>query len=248
MPLKAIRTRLRLIRYYSRPPPSGRWNRAHDIALAAALVLAWPMTWLLDRAWVARSAPVMNSGFLYRGREGQLFALTATADPISGRTTHDTDLVGAYQIDLTDAEHGWPFVTSLGMRQGTIDVQLFEEARRMGAADLPPDSPVRAAIEDELADTGQSVAAAVVWGSESQRAAVSRRAGAWLANGIVWSLALVIAARLLVSAARIPAAIVSAGRAAGQRRRASTGRCAGCGYDLRGSAFGERCPECGVLL
>ena len=89
--------------------------------------------------------------------------------------------------------------------------------------------------------------AAAAWGG-SERPAVTRRLGAWLANGIIWSFALMVVARLSVIAVRIAAAIVSAGRASGRRRRAESGRCAGCGYDLRGSTFGERCPECGVLL
>ncbi len=244
MPLKAIRTRLRLIRYYSRSRPSGRWNRIHDIAMAAALILAWPLTWLLDTVWVARSVSVVNSGFLYGEPDGRIVAITATTAPIDV-LPEDANYVGAYRVELADEEHGWPFATSHGIRGGSFVVDVLDS---VSAADLPPEPPVRAAIERELLATGQGAAAAILRGSEANLPAVSRRIGAWLANGIVLSLALVIAARLLVGAARIPAAIVSAGRAAAQRRRAGTGRCAGCGYDLRGSPFGERCPECGVLL
>ncbi len=244
MPLKAIRTRLRLIRYYSRSRPSGRWNRVHDIAMAAALILAWPLVWLLDVAWVVRSVSVVNSGFLYSEPGGRIVAMAATTAPIDV-LPQDGSYCGGYRVVLADEEHGWPFVTSHGIRGGTISADVLDS---VSAADLPPDDPIRAAIERELAATGQGAAAAMLLGSAADLPAVSRSIGAWLANGIVWSLALVIAARLLVGAARIPAAIVSAGRAAGQRRRAGTGRCAVCGYDLRGSTFGERCPECGVLL
>jgi hypothetical protein len=32
-----------------------------------------------------------------------------------------------------------------------------------------------------------------------------------------------------------------------RRRRATRGQCLACGYDLRGCAAGERCPECGTI-
>jgi hypothetical protein len=247
MLLRSIRRRLRLIRYYSAARPYGRWSKARDAAMAAALLLAWPLTWLIDRAWVTRSNRVVITGFLYRQPGGQLFALTTTTSGKARDPTGDADFYGAYLIDLTDEERGWPFASSSGLRGGTINVELFEEGLSLGAADLPRASPVRAAIEQELNWGGQGAAASAVWGN-STVPAVTTRPGAWLANGILWSLALVIAAWPLVGAARLTAAFLSAGRAARRRHLARRGRCAGCGYDLRGSPFGERCPECGALL
>jgi len=59
------------------------------------------------------------------------------------------------------------------------------------------------------------------------------RASAWLFGIPDWAIALL--------AALLPLSMIRARFV--QRRRISAGRCAGCGYDLRGVS--GRCPECG---
>jgi predicted Zn-ribbon and HTH transcriptional regulator len=55
----------------------------------------------------------------------------------------------------------------------------------------------------------------------------------------LWSVALLVGLLPLVSGARW------AGRRLRTRTRRRQGRCLACGYDLRGNASPERCPECG---
>ena len=49
----------------------------------------------------------------------------------------------------------------------------------------------------------------------------------------------------LVTLALLPVPLVAATRIVRTRRRRKLGRCARCGYDLRGSRDSGRCPECG---
>ena len=58
------------------------------------------------------------------------------------------------------------------------------------------------------------------------------------------SFALVASVRILQFAAMN----LRARRDRGRLQRLATGRCAECGYDLRGLEFNERCPECGQLV
>ncbi|MBM4111983.1 MAG: hypothetical protein FJ253_01210 [Phycisphaerae bacterium] len=53
---------------------------------------------------------------------------------------------------------------------------------------------------------------------------------------------------LLIQGLRARGAIVLRRRERRRVQHQRSLRCPGCGYDLRGSVFGERCPECGTML
>ena len=248
MPLRAIRKRLRLIRYYSAARPYGRWNKVLDIALASALVLAWAVTWLLDQACVARSERVVITGTLYRDSGGVVWAWTTPPPAPPDDLRRDAVFYGAWRIDARDEDHGWPFVSSRGPRGAAINVELFEEGQTLGADDLLPDTPVRAAIERGLANSEDGGVAVALWARQNGRRAASHQLRGWLANGLTWSLLLAIAAWLSVKAARFAAALLAVGRTVRRHHRARGGRCGACGYDLRASAYADRCPECGAPL
>lgn len=242
MPLRAIRRRLRLIRYYSAARPHRPWAAVRDRAMLAALVLAWPLTWFVDRTWVAGMRPVVVTGYFFPEPGGGFRAAAVEPDPLILVTGH----VGTWRIVLTHEECGWPWVTSYRFSESRMSAELHPDA--LGAEDLPPESMLRAAIEAEVLTEGEAATAAALWKTPVARTVIARRPGAWVANGIMWSIALLLLAWPLVAVARLAVAIAVARRAAGTRRLVRSGRCAGCGYDLRGSVFRERCPECGVLL
>ncbi len=242
MPLRAIRERLRLIRYYSAVQPYNRWSRVQDIALVAAIVAAWPVTWALDRGYVAQGTPMVITGNLYEDPGGRMWAWMKI--PSIDRRG-DAEFVGAFRITIRRESHGWPFVTSHGPRRAVMNVELFAGNRSLAAGDLPPASPARRAIDAALAESGDYRVALALRSDDG--AALTTRAQGWVANVLVWSLALVAAASLAVVCLRFASFVMVVKRSdlAHQRRRAD--RCVACGYDLKGNPFGERCPECGTL-
>ena len=242
MPLRAIRERLRLIRYYSAVRPYSRWSRVQDIALVTAIVAAWPVTWAFDSGYVVQATPLVTTGNLYEDPDGRTWA-QLTIPSVDRRG--DAEFVGAFRITMRQESHGWPFVTSHGPRRTEMNVELFAGNRSLAAADLPPESPAREAIDTLLVESGERQVATALWGDGE--AAIMYRAGGWVANFVVWSLALMAAAVLAVTGLRFASFVGLWKRKelAQQRRRAD--RCEACGYDLKGNPFGDRCPECGTL-
>ena len=104
---------------------------------------------------------------------------------------------------------------------------------------------MRAAIERSLVDDERGAPFADRW-----RGGGPERRFRWLAIGagaLVWWVILYVLAALVILCAR---AWATARRRQRQDRwsvRRAEGRCAHCGYDLRGIEFSERCPECGHL-
>lgn len=236
--LRAVRDRLRLIRYYSATRPYNRWSRAADLSVAAALLLAWPATWMLDRTWVRSSQPESLTGKLLKDPDGRVWALvheTPRQQPPRG----DAALHGAFQLTIEHEGRGWPFVSSVAPPVGNLSVQLFAEQS---------DAPVNPAIEASLVAVGHDHAVDALRAGNAESVTRSTRVAGWLANVAVLSIALTIAAWLALSIARGAWTLVDSARHMRRRKRRHDSRCPDCGYSLRGSTFSERCPECGALL
>ena len=243
MLLGAIRERLRLIRYYSATRPYNRWSRALDIALAVALLAAWPVTWFADRTIIA-SETVLVTGNLYEEPDGRVWAWRPPPGQPPPGIRGDAAFTGSFRIELRGGEYGWPFVTSHGARRVALNVELFEERRSLGVSDLPPESPVRLAIDRVLRGDGDQRLAGALWTGSGVD--VTGRAWGWVANGLLWSVILAGAAWLLVSVLRLGSFLgLVLAQQRGQRRRRDD-RCVACGYRMRGNPFSERCPECGA--
>ena len=247
MPLRAIRERLRLIRYYSATRRYGRWSRMLDIAVVTALVAAWPATWLLDRSYVRVGRSYSISGNLYEDPDEQVWVWLPPPPLPPWDVRGDATFIGAFHISIMQGQdHGWPFVTSRGPRRLELNVEIFDEPRSLGARDLPPDSPVRHAINSALETLGDTRLVAATW--DGSAIAGSNRARGWVANGLVLSVLLVLAAFGFVALLRIGSLFRLAEKRQQVARRRQSNRCTACGYDLHGSIFSERCPECGTLV
>jgi len=246
MPLRAIRKRLQLIRYYSATRRYDRWSRVRDIAVVTALVAAWPVAWLLDGSYVRAGEPYTIAGNLYEDPDGHVWSWLQPPPLPPGDVRGDAAFIGAFRIAMQGEDRGWPFVTSRGPRRLALNVEIFDEPRSVGAQDLPPDSPVRQAINAALETFGGPTLAAATW--DGSTIAGSNRGRGWVANGLVLSVLLVLAVCLLVPLLRIGSLfrIAEKQQQVAQRRRSN--RCTACGYDLHGSVFSERCPECGTLV
>ncbi len=246
MPLRGLRKRLRLIRYYSATRRYDRWSRVLDIAVVTALVAAWPVTWLLDRSFVRVDKPYTISGNLYEDPDERMWVWLPPPPLPPSDVRGDATFVGAFRIAIQREEHGWPFVTSHGPRRLALNVEIFDEPRSLGADDLPPDSPIRHAINSALATFGDARLEAATW--DGSAIGGSNLARGWVANGLVLSVLLVMAAFGLVPLLRIGSFFRIAEKRQRIAQRRQSNRCTACGYDLHGSVFSERCPECGTLV
>jgi hypothetical protein len=247
MPFRAVRNQLRLIRYYSATRPYNRWSRALDIALAAALALAVPMTWALDSALVRQASIEQGAGKLFQDPGGRVWAWVGFPTMPPPEVQGEATFSGTFRLDVKTEDRGWPFITSRRPRPPQVTVDLFTERRTLENVDLPVVSPVRSAIAAALADADLADAAAAIR-QDPAAPAVSIRPAAWAANALVWALLLPIAAWVTVSLLRFAWLPIESARRARRQQRRRADRCADCGYDLRASGFSERCPECGTLV
>ncbi len=76
---------------------------------------------------------------------------------------------------------------------------------------------------------------------------IASSARATFASDLPWVGGLILLVLLLGAVLGLPTAFVSARLRYGPKRSLSKGRCAKCGYDLRGSVS-VVCPECGVAV
>jgi hypothetical protein len=248
MPFRAIRNQLRLIRYYSATKPYNRWSRALDVSLAVSLALAFPVTWMLDRTLVREVAIETSSGKLFQDPEGPLWAWASFPLMPPPEIRGDATYEGSFRLNVKTEDRGWPFVTSRKPQPIELTVDLFAEGQPMSNDDLPVESTVRDAIAAAVADLGLDDTAAAV--RRAPRAAMDayHRPAAWAANTCIWALLLPIAAWIIVSTLRLVTLPGEHIRRARRDRYRRGDRCTTCGYDLRASAFSDRCPECGTLV
>lgn len=237
LPFRAVRRWLRDIRYHSARQRKSRWTRIMDAALLAsplvALAAAVGTNYLPGRS---------NTRTLLTGR----VATTSAGEPVvwSVERTPDAALfltpVGDFSVSQASIERGLPFA---GMH---IDAPPALDPFRPALRSQPTPPPAAAAaIESFIGRELPSDVAARYRAGESHSA--MSLAGV-AANFAVWWLVVLVATWLIVQSLR---AMSSVGGAAGQlrtERRRRAGRCVQCGYDVRGSAWSARCPECGAVL
>lgn len=240
--LRRIRNQLRLIRYYSAPRRASRLSRVSDAAVLAMLLAAWPATLLADRLFVVETASTAGSGLvLEHGGRRWVEAFDARDD-----LPDAVDVVGRFDVTRSISRHGWPFASS--ERAGATSLAVTVDGRQLTEGELRADASLRHSIEVAMLDAGLHEEVRRMRHPQEVASRVDHDARAWVANGMLMSIAFPLATWLVFAVLRLAAMVVSTGRRSRRKQRADTGRCAACGYDLRGNLFGELCPECGNVV
>jgi len=147
----------------------------------------------------------------------------------------DGQPLGTFHVTRREVRSGWPAVIRTTGHPPAIDLS---------------GSPLRAVPEDPI---GGVILAAL---DAAGRAELAREArdgepqGRWRPDGLLLGTALFVMVGWILAAVAEPMVAVAARRwhnARVRRRKAMVARgiCPTCGYDLTGSLWSERCPECG---
>ena len=129
-----------------------------------------------------------------------------------------------------------------------MTVELYLPRRTLGSAELAPGSALRETIASATSGRDQEQVLETLRGPARGSESVAVHLRGWVANTIVWALMLPLAAWAMVGFARIVWLPIETRRIEERLERTKDGRCAACGYDLRGNPFGGHCPECGAVL
>ncbi|MHC5023351.1 MAG: hypothetical protein ACYTGG_05500 [Planctomycetota bacterium] len=243
--IRSIRRKLHEIRYHSALPAQTGWTAAADAALLAAILLAIPVTWLCDRLVVRPEVAIMLDGQIaLHGEEGTIDGRVHR----DGLPAFDWQVyanLGRFTVTIDDDLHGWPFTTSIARQRAVIDLDLFSDPKPRFDVELAEGDPVRAAIESALARVDDPEVVTIFREGPPPASTHWLR---WLAVAGVWWITLSVGLTGGVRLVQFGALRAAVRRARRRAARLATGRCADCGYDLRGLEFNERCPECGALV
>lgn len=239
--IRAIRRKLRSIRYHSARRPETPWSRALDNALIWSFLLCLPLAWA-SGALFTRTSTLVWEGQIERLSNGK--ARVLMWDEAKPTDPWNQLNVQPFEVRIQRGDHGFPIVISFTEQPATIWVETGIGANPWKWLDPATDPSSAELILAALDRTNPDVA-------ERLRATSPRHSTSWLrllAAAPIWWLLLFAAAVVVIGLLR---AALTLGRAIviGRRKeRVDRGICPSCGYDLRASVFSERCPECGELL
>ncbi len=235
-PVRALRRALRRVRYHSATRRLTPLERVGEMSMLVMLLAGLPATWLLDVAHVSIRWPTSVTGLIYRASDGTQFFETQDQAGRRSRTPDDAELAGRFKVTIRRVERGWPFATTVILHPAQLDVDVFRPRKESRWGVLLSSDPAAAVIGAAIAELGV------------EHDATHSRLGAWVANTVILSLLLPLATWVAFAMAGRLAAIASRARRNLRRERRARGRCAACGYDVRGNPHGALCPECGNPL
>jgi hypothetical protein len=233
-----------MISYYSAERRRSPWRRIKDALMVLALPLAIPAMLLSEQVVQRPVALEEIEGELGRLEDGSMAA--GAKEKNLGPWTLAGVPYGEFEVELRRTECGWPLTSFRRLEGVTLDLHLFTETTTRRNTTLPPDSPVRSAIERLLINERLND---LLRAWRSPDAPASTRVWHGTIFGVaLWWIMLSFVLFLLTSIVQF---FVMMYRSQGQSKRArllAQGKCHVCGYDMRGLEFNERCPECGSLV
>jgi hypothetical protein len=242
---RRLRHKLRLIDYHSAQRERTVWSRATDVALFVTLVMALPLTWLMDVAVVREHEAAFLSGAIGRRPGGVLHAEVIDDTTLARMWTQGSQM-GNFELVLVNEHRGWPVTTSIRRPATKLNMNLFEWLKpNQKDVDIAGVDPTLRAAIDQAVDESTHDEVRARWGAAVP--GVERFVWGWLGSAILWWLLLFFGSAIVIQMLRLAAAWREARGAKRARRLAREGLCPACGYNLTGLEWSERCPECGEL-
>ncbi len=242
------RRKLRVIGYYSASREETIWTRLGDVALILSLLLAFPGAWMMDTQ-IRRTTPSLTLVGLVRYDAGrQLVATVLNEEESLVIPAESGEYWGSFRLVSHEEERGWPLMTSTVILEP--EFKLTRAGRQETAAPITAEERERLkeVVQTAIARRNEPAFTELSEHWQSDRVAVENHLFAWVGGTALWWITLFVVFSVLLMISRFAAIFLTNNRRARERMLLAEGKCAHCGYDLRGLEFSDRCPECGQLL
>lgn len=237
-----LRRQLRLIRYYSASREETPWTRAADWTLIGSLALALPAVFACN-TFVSRAIIVdEHKGMFIRQTDDTRAELLDGEAPLGGWPTAS---FGRFDVTIIEVARGWPLITSTRIRPARLNYDMFHEVDARQDTGDEADAHLREAVRAVLQRRGHADAVESL--GKSNDAVSWMPPLRWLASTGSWWVFLYALGMVALATARLGAFVYERMKKSRVDHWRKRGLCANCGYDLRGTEFSERCPECGEI-
>lgn len=241
---RAIRRRIRMIRYYSASRPGTRWSRARDISLVVSIGLAVVAVYLANIAVTRSHARENIYGRVMTTAGGFTKVLLVDEEYRSTPWAGNVTPVSEFELKVIVEDRGWPVTTSRVIRAPQLDIKELAAANpKVDVAYDENDATARAIVAALESDERSALAREWMKG-QAQRTTLPL---GWIFGITLWMIMLWIACMIAIVGLRLIVFSISAKKQIQGARHRAQGHCVHCGYDLHGLEFQERCPECGNL-
>lgn len=260
---KYVREKLRLIRYYSAPRRRTKLTKSVDAGLIAAVVFAFPATYLCDISVRQESIIIDRDGELSRlADDGVMAKILNPQIPVQARTDIP---YGDFHLKLIEVRRGWPLKSTHEQARVILDLNEYDKPGTQRDVHLDADDPLHIAILQAM-DSGRKSEISMSRGGEEEIAAlrtgyailidrwredsvgINRRLWAWVFNTAAWWVMLSAIFTFMAASLWVLMLIFLHNQQLLASQRQQAGLCANCGYNLFGLDFHGRCPECGTII
>lgn len=238
-----LRRQLRRIRYYSASSERTVWHRIVDTALYVTFFLGFVAAivcdYLVDRPQVVAEV----DGRLERAADGEIIA--TLIDSNRPRNWGERP-VGEFEVQVIDRGFGWPLRAWVREEPTVVDLYVFAAG---GRVEIEAGAFDEAGVDPEIAEaTFDALAGRPDRFDQRTEETTTWLWPRWLVNAGMWWVMLYGACVAALVPARIGWVMHRRRMDVRARELRRAGRCIGCGYDVRGLEFHDRCPECGKLM